>query len=968
MNQYFDLDQGKNVVAYVNNNDCSSTSGYSSANSPTSMTHSPAHSPETMVLQNEFANLNLPAISSNSPSPQHQLQHHMQNSPYHTTQASQLLTNGNLGMDIDVSNPNNNSNLTFGNMYMPVDHFYATPSPQSVGFPTTTNVVDNVTNMGIKNEYTAVLHIAEQPVEKFRFRYKSEMHGTHGSLNGINSKRTPKTFPEVILRNYKGPAVIRCSLFQTNLDSPHSHQLVVRKDEHDVCDPHDLHVSQDRGYVAQFINMGIIHTAKKYIFDELLKKKKDRLVFQLGRRELSTKQIQELHQETEREAKDMNLNQVRLCFEAFKIEENNTWTPIAAPVFSNAINNRKSAQTGELRIVRLSKPTGSVMGNDELILLVEKVSKKNIKVRFFEENEDGETVWEQYAKFRESDVHHQYAIVCQTPAYSDKDVEKEVAVSIELIRPSDDERSFPPLPFRYKPRDAIVSRKRRRTCSSFNSSSSSGGGSGHNSFELPKTVPQQGLPSVSFHDQTISQEFGREIHVDDLLPESCRNILKVNTSELEKLCVPMLGMLENDGHSQADSSAALAGTSSSGQNRTSNYLSEIFKIFDATRRTSDDEQLFKATRKRVKDLFTEHALNNTESNDTLLHEVISQRKDNLKLAFKMFQVMNYFKLHELANNVSNAEGDNGLHVACQQNRPHYIRPLLALDCSPNQQNHIGNTALHVAVKEEHLNCIESFLNGGQNIKLDLTLKNDDGLTPLHMAITQNRYDVAKKLIDHDRSSINVTNTKDGNNALHMAVLEQNLELLMLILDAQDVTDVLVAKNAAGLTPLELSRGRDNDKCRRVLEQVYADKLNLPMTWIPVNVKEEMESSSAEDDEESNPEAPTMEIKTEEPEMVVKTEETAMELDEIYANRQLEKLLNNKTRFDKLVTLLNEPSSRNAKLPKWKELAEKSSMNQLIFLWSNSEGMLNYIHYKSSKAEYKSFALTLQAMGLLTIHD
>jgi len=136
------------------------------------------------------------------------------------------------------------------------------------------------------------------------------MHGTHGSLNGANSKRTPKTFPEVTLCNYDGPAVIRCSLFQTNLDSPHSHQLVVRKDERDVCDPHDLHVSKDRGYVAQFINMGIIHTAKKYIFEELCKKKQDRLVFQMNRRELSTKQLQELHQETEREAKDMNLNQV----------------------------------------------------------------------------------------------------------------------------------------------------------------------------------------------------------------------------------------------------------------------------------------------------------------------------------------------------------------------------------------------------------------------------------------------------------------------------------------------------------------------------------------------------------------------------------------------------------------------------------------------------------------------------------
>lgn len=659
--------------------------------------------------------------------------------------------------------------------------------------------------------------------------------------------------------------------------------------------------------------------------------------------------------------------------------DNHTWIPIAAPVFSNPINNRKSAQTGELRIVRLSKPTGSVMGNDELILLVEKVSKKNIKVRFFEENEDGETVWESYAKFRESDVHHQYAIVCQTPPYKDKDVEHETSVSIELIRPSDDERSYPPLPFRYKPRDAIVSRKRRRTCSTRTSSSNSSAGSTHNSKELPKTVPQQ---NVSLHDQTISQEFGKDCHVDQLLnSEVFRNILDKSTLELEKMCV--LGTLETDGHGQADSMASGSGiaTGPIGRNLTSTYLSEIFKIFGAIKRPSENPELFKTSRKRVEELFTDHALKN-DNNDTLLHEVISQQpEDNLKLAIKMFQVMNFFKLQELANSAQNAEGDSGLHVACQQNRAHYIRPLLALGCSPNQQNHVGNTALHLAVKDEHINCIESFLNGVPAVKLDLSLKNDDGLTPLHMAIRQNRYDVAKKLINHDRSSVNVANTKDGNNALHMAVLEKNVELIVLILDAQDLTDILTARNAASRTPLELARTMSNERCVRLLEEVHPDKGELAMTWIPMNVKEEVDSSSAEDDEDSNTDGlPSTEIKTEEVEMDFKTdddetststtnyEEISQSSDSVNENvaGQLELLLKDKLKYEKLVALLNEPSAHDPKLPRWKELAEKSAMTQLVFLWSSSEGMLNYIHYKSSTVESQSFARALNEMGLLNI--
>jgi Rel/ankyrin family protein len=42
------------------------------------------------------------------------------------------------------------------------------------------------------------LRIIEQPVEKFRFRYKSEMMGTHGSILGRSSdKNRKKTYPTV---------------------------------------------------------------------------------------------------------------------------------------------------------------------------------------------------------------------------------------------------------------------------------------------------------------------------------------------------------------------------------------------------------------------------------------------------------------------------------------------------------------------------------------------------------------------------------------------------------------------------------------------------------------------------------------------------------------------------------------------------------------------------------------------------
>ena len=83
--------------------------------------------------------------------------------------------------------------------------------------------------------------------------------------------------------------------------------------------------------------------------------------------------------------------------------------------FSNPINNLKNPSTGELKICRISAFAGSVEGEEEVIILIERVKKGDIHVRFFELDQDEERVWEDLAEFQEGDVHHQYAIVFKTP-------------------------------------------------------------------------------------------------------------------------------------------------------------------------------------------------------------------------------------------------------------------------------------------------------------------------------------------------------------------------------------------------------------------------------------------------------------------------------------------------------------------------------------------------------------------------
>lgn len=183
------------------------------------------------------------------------------------------------------------------------------------------------------------LQIIDQPIDKFRFRYESEMHGTHGMLTTQHSK---KSFPSVRLHNFNGEALIRCSLFQMRTSSqdvpvPHSHRLVVRCGNKNKKDPHEMTVSQQHGYTANFQGMGIIHTARKYIEGELYDKLKDRAEFEYGRK-ITQKESDELQIKAKKYSTDMNLNQVSLCFEAYE-RVNGMWTHLCPPLFSAPINN-----------------------------------------------------------------------------------------------------------------------------------------------------------------------------------------------------------------------------------------------------------------------------------------------------------------------------------------------------------------------------------------------------------------------------------------------------------------------------------------------------------------------------------------------------------------------------------------------------------------------------------------------------
>jgi nuclear factor NF-kappa-B p105 subunit len=242
---------------------------------------------------------------------------------------------------------------------------------------------------------------------------------------------------------------------------------------------------------AQFPNLGILHVTKKKVPDVLTHRltQQSQLansVNSVGDMEtdvqLSDEDKKHVRQEAEVIAKTLNLSVVRLCFQAFLMDEHGRFTIPVEPVISQKVYDSKAPSAGTLKICRLDKTSGSVRGGDDVFLLCDKVQKNDIEVLFYEERHDSALhpvqPWTAKGRFGPNDVHHQYAIVFQTPAFYNLAIERPVQVNISLRRPSDQETSEPK-PFLFLPQEfdeERIGQKRRKKLQHFSSFFSDGGG------------------------------------------------------------------------------------------------------------------------------------------------------------------------------------------------------------------------------------------------------------------------------------------------------------------------------------------------------------------------------------------------------------------------------------------------------------------------------------------------------------
>ncbi|XP_017954169.1 dorsal-related immunity factor Dif isoform X3 [Drosophila navojoa] len=315
--------------------------------------------------------------------------------------------------------------------------------PQSASLPVMPSHIPLSVPAAPATQRRPYIRIIEEPTNKIiRFRYKCEGR-TAGSIAGMNSTPEAKTFPTIEIVDYSGPVVVVVSC--VTRDKPyrqHPHWLV-SKEEADNCKSGVYSKKlppEERRLELQ--KVGIQCVKKTDVRESLMLREQ--------------KNIDPYHAKFDHKdnISSINLYELRLCYQAFiKVGNNNV--PLD-PVVSSPIYGKSN----ELTINRLCSCSSKLSGGDQIILLCEKISKDDIRIRFFETNEAGVEVWEAYADFQPTDIYKQTAIVFRTPRYRNTEIQHSVQVELQLERPSDRATSAA-LPFEYYPNPDALANKCR---------------------------------------------------------------------------------------------------------------------------------------------------------------------------------------------------------------------------------------------------------------------------------------------------------------------------------------------------------------------------------------------------------------------------------------------------------------------------------------------------------------------------
>ncbi|XP_061693519.1 nuclear factor NF-kappa-B p100 subunit isoform X8 [Syngnathoides biaculeatus] len=636
------------------------------------------------------------------------------------------------------------------------------------------------------------IQIIEEPKQRgFRFRYECE-GPSHGGLPGASSEKNRRTYPTVKINNYVGHARVEVQLV-THTDPPrvHAHSLVGRHcNENGTCTldvgPDDLTASAR----CSFSNLGILHVTKKGVTEVLTRRLRDEWRRRRGGSARPTAAEESaLAKDAKELSKMVDLNIVRLRFTAFLEDSNGGFTRALRAVVSDAIYDSKSPNASNLKISRMDKTCGSVLGGDEIFLLCDKVQKDDIDVRFYEDEDGG---WEAFGDFAPTDVHKQYAIVFKTPPYRSAEIERPVTVFLQLKRKKAGDCSDPKH-FTYIPHiqdKEEVLRKKQKPLPHYEpwrGGGANGGGFGGG-----------GAPADGFHfNQQMNGAAGGGGGGGVFYPGSGGGFgLHMSGSALQRELVAVIA-----GARQPRGDARV--------------LLELHRRLRASRNASGDTPLHLSVIHRQ-----------TTVTRRLIDALLSDRREDLLDA-------------------ANRRQQTALHLAALTRQASAVEALMRAGADPGLRDEDGRCPLHLAALGGDAATLRAALaHLGEGHARVLNTADYHGLAPLHLAVRRDGHRCLRLLVESG-AKVNARELKAGHTALHMAV-RRNLLKVACTLVTELKADVN-ARTFGGNTPLHLAAAAHAHTLCSVLLAAGADK------YLENDEPLVLSSSSSSDDDEEREE-------------------------------------------------------------------------------------------------------------------
>lgn len=143
-----------------------------------------------------------------------------------------------------------------------------------------------------------------------------------------------------------------------------------------------------------------------------------------------------------------------------------------------------------------------------------------------------------------------------------------------------------------------------------------------------------------------------------------------------------------------------------------------------------------------------------------------ERRESV-ISCKLVELLQEFQLHDLLGLV-NDRNETALHLAVFSNQVAVVESLLLAGVRISCCDYKGNSALHCAVVENCAESLDALVGHCKRNGLRWDTANDDGYSPLQLAVMCRNLRVTKLLLDRGASPTE-RDLKHGNNILHIAV-------------------------------------------------------------------------------------------------------------------------------------------------------------------------------------------------------